>query len=159
MSTNGSQNQDNFPTNIRPVYAIADPAPAGGRTAVISTVSVNADGEITGIGFIDGGNYTGDADGIVNITFTSLLGGSGASLEIDLTNSNSLSTAYNAFSDFTLVGGSGYPDDNYLLNRNFSEWPSVNSFDRRAFIEILPGTTTIFNADYGTGVYREDDLD
>lgn len=162
MYTGYSLNANNYPvTGVYPIYAIADPAPAGGETAVIDYVYTNDDGEITGVSFDDGGDYTGDADGFVNITFTSLLGGSGATLQIELGDQTDLEDAYfeNGTAVRTLVGGTGYPDDNYRLNRIGYRGPSVNSSSREHNFYLYPGTITFNNQDYGTGVVRPDDLD
>ena len=166
MYTGARNNHDNFPVqNYRPVYGIAEAAPAGGNDAEISRVFTNGAGEIVDVNFNTGGNYTGDADGLVTITFTSLLGGSGATLVIDLTTgsgggglTSSASTAYNNGS-FTLTPGSGYPDNNNRLNRNGYEGPTFSSNQRETWTYVYPGTTTFINADYGTGVYRNDNLD
>lgn len=163
MYTGGGilQNNSNFPQfDVAPMYAIADPAPTGQTTAIISDVFTNDDGEITGVSFATGGNYAGDADGKVNITFTSLLGGSGASLLINLGDQTNLSSAYNqnGTATRTLVGGSGYPDDNYYMNRTGYRSPSLNSSSRENSFYLYPGTVTFNNPDYGTGVSRPDDL-
>lgn len=154
-------NYNNYPTNgVNPIYAIADPAPTGQTTAIISSVSTNADGEIVGINISNGGDYTGDADGKVNVTFTSLLGGSGATLEITLGDQTNLVNAYNenGTATKTLVGGSGYPDASYKLNRTSYRGPSINSQNRESNFRLYPGTITFNNVDYGTGVSRPDDL-
>ena len=163
MYTGGGilNNYNNYRTSgIFPIYAIADPAPTGQATAVISYVYTNADGEIVDIDFATGGDYTGDADGKVNVTFTSLLGGSGATLEITLGDQTNLNNAYNQNGTATInfVGGSGYPDDNYQLNRTGYRGPSINSQNRESSFRLYPGTITFNNVDYGTGVSRPDDL-
>lgn len=155
-------NYNNYPTyDVYPIYAIADAAPAGQQTAIIDRVYTNDDGEITGIAFDDAGNYAGDADGIVNVTFTSLLGGSGATLQINLGDQTNLQNAYNqnGTATRTLVGGTGYPDDNYRLNRTGYISPSVDNQSREHSFYLYPGTITFNNQDYGTGVYRPEDLD
>lgn len=163
MYTGGGilNNYNNYPVyGVNPIYAIADPAPTGQTTAVINYVYTNADGEIEDINFSTGGDYTGDADGKVNVTFTSLLGGSGATLEITLGDQTNLSSAYNENGTATinLVGGSGYPDDSYSLNRVNYRNPSLNSSNRENNFYLYPGTITFNNPDYGTGVSRPNDL-
>jgi hypothetical protein len=158
MYTGGAQNYNYFPSyDYQATYAIVEDAPAGQTTAVINQVYVNNDGEIIDISFSNYGNYSGDADGLVNVTFTSLTGGTGATLQIDLTNTSSLYTAYYINGDYTLNGGSGYSDD--YLNRNYYESPTINSQYRLMSFYVYPGTTTIQNADYGTGIYRESGLE
>jgi hypothetical protein len=162
MYSGYSLNSSNYPTyGVDPIYAIADAAPTGQTTAVIDYVYTNADGEITDIDFANGGNYTGDADGKVTITFTSLLGGSGATLEITLGDQTNLNSAYNGAGTATktLVGGTGYPDDNYSLNRTSYRGPTLNTQSREHSFYLYPGTITFNHQDYGTGVVRPDDLD
>lgn len=164
MYTGGAQNYNNFPSyTYSPVYAIVEDAPAGQTTAVVGDVYVNADGEITGVWFSNGGDYTGDADGLVNVTFTSLFGGSGATLQFDV-GASIYTSLYNIYywdsGNYTLVGGSGYPEDSYYLNRNYYESPSLYWNGSRTYgYTVYPGTTLNVNADYGTGIYREDNLD
>lgn len=162
MYTGYSLNASNYPDfDVAPMYAIAEAAPTGQTTAVIDYVYTNADGEIIDIDFANGGNYTGDADGKVNITFTSLLGGSGASLVITLGDQTNLSSAYNeaGTATKTLVGGTGYPDDNYYLNRLSYRGPSLSTQSREHSFYLYPGTITFNNQDYGTGIVRPDNLD
>lgn len=160
MYTGGAQNYNNFPSYAyESVYAIVEEAPETGTTAVVDYVYVNNDGEITGVSFSTYGNYADDADGLVTVTFTSLTGGSGATLTYDVTGTYS-NLQYIEWYDQamrTLDGGSGYSDD--YLNKNYYEGPSVSNSTRSQYVYVYPGTTTIQNADYGTGVYREDNLD
>ncbi|MEQ8303583.1 MAG: carboxypeptidase-like regulatory domain-containing protein [Cyclobacteriaceae bacterium] len=163
MYTSGGilKNNSNYPiTDVAPIYAIAEPAPNGQTTAEIDFVYTD-EGEITDIDFNTGGNYAGDADGKVSITFTSLLGGSGASLVITLGDQTNLSSAYNGngTASSVLVGGSGYPEQNYFLNRVGYRSPSLNSSNRTNSFYLYPGTITFNNPDYGTGVSRPDNLD
>lgn len=163
MYTSGGiqQNHNNFPVNdVVPIYAIAEPAPTGQTTAIIDFVYTD-DGEIVDIDFANGGNYAGDTDGKVNITFTSLLGGSGATLVINLGDQTNLSSAYNEIGTATsvLTGGSGYPEDNYFMNRLGYRAPSLNSSNRQTSFYLYPRTVTFNNPDYGTGVSRPDNLD
>lgn len=162
MYTGYSLNNSNYPvTGVYPMYAIAEPAPAGQETAIIDYVYTNDDGEIVDIDFDEGGDYSGDADGIVNITFTSLLGGSGATLQITLGDQTDLEDAYyeNGTATSTLVGGAGYPDDNYRLNRIGYRGPTLSTQSREHSFYLYPGTITFNNQDYGTGIVRPDDLD
>ncbi len=160
MYDGNRKNYNNFPDfDILPMYGLAEDAPSGGTNAVISAV-YTTDGVIDDLGFSNGGDYTGDADGLVTISFTSLLGGSGATLVVDL-DANGYTSVSGAFfnGDYTLTGGSGYPDTFYELNRNNYEGPTIDEQDREERIYVYPGTIYVFDADYGTGVSREDDLD
>ncbi|WP_422358978.1 hypothetical protein [Reichenbachiella sp.] len=152
-STDGNNNPYFYDSNVRSVYAIADSAPSGGTTATISDVYLNADGEVTGIGFSNGGDYTGDADGVVNVQIVSLDGGTGASIEINLGDQTNLSSAYSQFGTATrtITAGSGYPTDDYTLNKVDYRWPSFSNN-----IYIYAGDVRIVNGDYGTGVYRSE---
>jgi len=156
MYTGGRENYNNFPTNINPVYALAEDSP-NDDNAVIGYVYVNGDGEIYDVDFNDGGDYTGFASDSVDVQFTDITGaGSGALLRISVENYSNLSSAY-YWGQYRLVSGSGYANDD--LNYNSYESASMNSSDREMRLYVYPGTTTVANADYGTGIYREDDLD
>ena len=152
MSTDGEQYRS-IPSanNVRSLYAIVDAAPAAGTTAVITSVTVNSQGQITDVGFFSGGNYTGDADGKVNVTFTSLDGGSGATLQITLGNNSNAQSAYLGVGTGSkvLVGGSGYPTSNFSLNKTGTRTPSY-----RSNLYAQKGTVSIANGDFGTGIYR-----
>ncbi len=153
MSTDGSQ-YINIPSafNVRSLYAIVDAAPAAGTLAIINGVTVNSSGQITDVSFLTGGNYTGDADGKVNVTFTSLDGGSGATLQITLGNNSNVQNAYFGLgtgASKVLVGGSGYPTSNFSLNKISTRTPSA-----RTLLTVTKGTITVANGDYGTGIYR-----
>jgi hypothetical protein len=157
QSTNSSPTRffeggNQSPLDIRSLYAIAEPAPAGKTTAVISSVSVNANGEVTGISFSNGGDYTGDADSKVNVTITSLDGGSGASISIPLTGNTTTTSASVGYSNNspTIVPGSGYPTSNYSLNKTGLRYPSSPSTS----LNVNPGQFYTINADYGTGYSR-----
>lgn len=156
MYEGGRQNYSNYPTNIDAVYALAE---EGEETAVIYNVNVNSDGEISSVNFDDGGNYSGFAKDSVDVTFTDILGnGSGALLRISVETYSDLYSAYINGRYRWVSRGSGYSED-YDLNYNNYESPSINSSDRRTSLNVYPGTTSVLNADYGTGVYREHDLD
>lgn len=142
---------------VRAVYAIADDAPADGTTAVIDKVSIDSNGEVTGISFDEGGDYTGETDGVVDITITSLNGGSGASIRINLGDQTDLEDAYNESGTATMVltKGSGYsPDDNVSRNQSLNKIryrrPSFNASN----INVAPGGIYVINGDYGTGKSR-----
>jgi hypothetical protein len=137
----------NTPQKVRTVYAIADPAPSNGKTAVIDRVFVDNQGKIIDVNFNTGGNYP--ARGIINVAFTSLSGGTGATLQIDLTAAGT-ENAQTAFNNgfFTLTEGSGYPEE-FGLNRI-----SPRTSSKRANLCISPSSINIANADYGTGNYR-----
>ncbi len=151
QSTTGAQNRY-VRTDVPSVYATVETPPAGGTQAVIDYVDVNNDGEIVDIDFSNGGDYTGATGDEVTITFNSLMGGSGATLTIDITNFANLSSAF-ANGDYTLEGGSGYPTEYYI---NFDDYqsPSIST----SSIYAYPGKIYHRNGDYGTGVYRDEDL-
>lgn len=156
MYTGGAENYDNYPTNINPVYGLAEDSP-NDDNAVIGDVYVNSDGEITGVNINDGGDYTGFASDSVDVQFTDITGaGSGALLRFSVQNHQDLYWAY-YYNEYRLVPGSGYTD--YDVNYTSYASPSVNEIDRQMQITVYPGTTTVSNVDYGTGIYREDDLD
>lgn len=141
-------------SSVRSVYAIAETPPTGGTRAIISDVSVNSLGEVTGISFNDGGNYTGDADGKVNVEIFSLDGGSGASIQITLPSGvTSASTAYSTVANRAIVKGSGYPTSTFSLNKISTRNPSS-----RSGFYVAPGSINIANVDYGTGVARPKQL-
>lgn len=153
-NTSGATN-NNFGTNVRNVYAIADNAPEDGTTAIIRDVYINSEGEVTGVGFQNGGDYTGDADGVVNIKIISLVGGTGASIQINLGNQTNLSSAYSEFgtASRTLVPGSGYPERVNFENRSLNKISYRNpSFSTNIY--VAPNSIKIVNGDYGTGIAR-----
>ena len=138
--------------SVRTVYAIADAAPAGGSTAVVSRVFVDNQGRIVDVSIDRGSNYPGV--NTVTVTFTSLNGGSGATLIIDLAaagGTTSLRTAYNN-GFFTLTPGSGYPQEYSLNGIGFRQSGYRNTFC------VASGSVNIANADYGTGIYKPIDL-
>lgn len=145
---------NNVPTNVPSVYGVA-PNPQGNisddRKAIISGVSVNSKGEVIGLSFSDGGKYEGDLDKKVTVSIVSLVGGTGASVEFDLTNHSSLSAAYGA-GDYTLIKGSGYP--NYTLNRTGTRYASGNTG-----LYVSAGQVYVINGDYGSGVFRSDKIE
>ncbi len=160
------RNHNNYPVNeIWPIYAVADPAPDEIYTAVIDEVYSDYQGGINWLSFSYGGYYLGDPDEVVNIHFHSLATGSGATMQVFLTNYYNLRDAvFNG--DYSLVPGSGYPEadqegDSYLLNRTPYREPVPRTSDNRevSLGYLLPGSNTILNIDYGTGVYRLHDLD
>jgi len=155
MSPDTYYNED-FSTSVRSVWGIAEAAPAGGETAVINWIYTNEDGEVTGVDFDNGGDYTGDADGKVTINITSIDGGTGASIVIDLDGYTNLESAYYNSSDVVINAGSGYPyDDNYSLNKTGYRSPSYRSSEST----VRPGEEVVANADYGTGSYRGKSVD
>ena len=159
MFAGGSQNAANYPFNsIHTVYGIAGDAPSGQQTAIVSQVLVNNDEEISGVSFSEGGNYSGAATDSVDVTFTDITGaGSGALLRISVQNFNDLSDAY-FFGEYRFVSqGSGYSDE--FVNKTSYQSPTVDNPERKYYTNVRPGTTTIINVDYGTGIYRADNLD
>ena len=157
MYTGNVLNYDNFPRDIDPVYALAE---EGEETAVISRVYVDSDGEVYGVNFSDGGDYSDFAKDSVDVTFTDITGsGSGALLRISVETYSSLSSAYSNGRYRWVSQGSGYQDDSDELNFNAYEAPTVDQQNREASVSVHPGTVTVFNADYGTGVHRDEDLE
>jgi hypothetical protein len=155
--TSGGSTVTSITNQIRSVYAVAEAPPTGGTRAIIDEVYTNALGEVTGIDFNTGGNYTGDADGKVTVTITSLDGGSGASISIPLTGvttTGNASTAYNDNSP-TIVPGSGYPknSNNFTLNKVNLKDPSGTTS-----LYIYAGQFYYANMDFGTGVSRVKEL-
>ncbi|MEJ0055871.1 MAG: hypothetical protein WDN75_09610 [Bacteroidota bacterium] len=136
--------------SIKSVYAIVDAPPAAGTLATVSSITIT-NGSVTDIGFSSGGNYLGDADGKVNITITSIDGGTGASCVVTLGNQTSVSSAYAGIGTGSkiLAGGSGYPTSDFSLNKT-----STRTADARTSFTVLKGTITVANGDYGTGIYR-----
>ncbi|MBX9698837.1 MAG: hypothetical protein K2U26_02505, partial [Cyclobacteriaceae bacterium] len=151
VSANFTNNFGFSSNNVRSVFAVVDAPPATGTQAVVSTVFTDASGRVTGVSFSNGGNYTGDADGFVNIAITSLDGGSGASIRVALAGNSSVSTAYGTPANVTITAGSGYPanSNNFTLNKTGSVAASYQSYTY-----IQKGTVSIANGDYGTGVSR-----
>ena len=156
-STSYTGNPYFYSENVRSLYATVEAPPTDGVQAVINQVYTNSKGEVTGVNFSNGGDYSDDADGKVTVTIVSLDGGSGASLVVTLDGNSSVSTAYNADpANVALTAGSGYPknSDNYTLNKIDYRWPS----SRNSANNVLPGNEVVANADYGTGVYRPKDV-
>ncbi|HEY5822838.1 MAG TPA: carboxypeptidase-like regulatory domain-containing protein, partial [Cyclobacteriaceae bacterium] len=151
-STSFNGNYDFYEGNVRSLFAVVDAPPADGTQAIVSNVNTNSIGEITSVSFSNGGNYTGDADGKVNITITSLDGGTGGSIVVTLNGASSVSTAYATPANVVLTKGSGYPknSDNTTLNKITYRLPTSRSYAQN----VHPGDEVVANADYGTGVYR-----
>lgn len=153
-SDEGEVNQYFDYRGVRAVYAIADDAPADGTTAIIRRVYTNADGEVTGVQFSNGGNYAGESDGVVDINIFSLDGGSGAAIKINLGNQTNLSSAFSQFGTASRVitPGSGYPinSNNYTLNKTRYRSSSFNTSN----FSVLPGGIYVIDGDYGTGKSR-----
>lgn len=141
--------------SIRSVFATVEAPPAGGTQAIIDYVETDAQGGIVDIDFSTGGNYTGDADGKVTVTFVSLDGGTGASYVITLGSNSSVSNAYFGLGTGASVAktnGAGYPKNisgGFTLNKITTQTPSFNTS-----VSVLKGTITFANGYYGTGVYR-----
>jgi hypothetical protein len=143
--------------NVRSVYAIAEAPPTGGTRAIIDQVFINNKGEVSGLSFSTGGNYSGDTDGKVNVAIFSLDGGSNGAVTISLTGvftTTSASTGYNNNSPL-ITKGSGYPVGGHLsLNKTATRTPS----GRTALFTVSPSTINIANMDYGTGIARPKQL-
>ena len=158
MYLGGRQNYNNYPVNdIYAVYGIAQDAPAGQQTAIVSDVFVDDNQEVVGLNFDNGGDYSGAAADSIDVTFTDITGGgSGALLRISIQNFTNLASAY-FNNDYRYVShGSGYSDR--IFNETSYQSGTINSSERKYYTNVRPGTTTIINADYGTGSYRADDL-
>lgn len=118
--------QYNFsvPTDVPPVYGVADPAVDPANTAILWPL-VDSEGRIFDVSIFDGGDYTGDPDNKVKVDIRSLAGGSGATLEFDVSIHKDLITAY-VNNAFTMVPGSGYPTA-LSFNQVPASSPSYNS--------------------------------
>jgi hypothetical protein len=108
--------------------------------------------------FDNAGNYAGDADGKVNVVITSLDGGSGASIEFTL---NGASSLLDGAVTSVLTAGSGYPKNMFSANANHT----LNKVNIRTpagsgtgSITLFPGTVSISNVDFGSGVARPREL-
>jgi hypothetical protein len=136
---------------MRSLYATVEAPPAGGTLATIASVETNSLGEVTGVTFNTGGNYTGDADGKVNVTIVSLDGGSGASIQVALAGNASVLNAYSTIANRTIVKGAGYPANNvnFTLNKVDLRYPSAATS-----LSVSPSNIYYANGDYGTGVAR-----
>lgn len=155
-NTNGAQNVYFYEGDVRSLFAVAEAPPTGGVQAIISSVFTDATGKVTGVSFSNGGNYSGDADGKVNITITSLDGGTGASMVVTLNGNTSVAAAAGTPANVVLVSGSGYPinSDNYTLNKIDYRWPNYTDE-----VYVSKGQIVIANADFGTGVNRPKNVD
>jgi hypothetical protein len=151
-------NFDFFQGNVRSIYAVVDAPPIGGTLAVVNSVSINNLGQIIGVNVSNGGNYTGDADGKVRISITSLDGGSGGFIDLTLGNQTDIISAYNQFGTATrsITPGSGYPVDDFTLNKISRRFPSPGFSPT---VSLSKGRVVIYNADYGTGVSHPKQVD
>lgn len=131
-----------------PAIVATVPAPANGKRAVLEVFGVNSDGEITNIDVdIAGAGYTGAQ---VPVTIISLFGGSGADVVVPVNPDGTLS-----FFDVINDGGSGYPDFQYA-NRSGKNHPKGFEF---FVISVQSGEIRVINVDYGTGTYRDKDIE
>jgi hypothetical protein len=133
--------------DVDPVYATV-PAPSGeGERAVISDVAVNSSGEIIDVSFSNSGSgYTADS---VDVTVTSLFEGSGANIKVGVSGGSLYS--YNVA---VKSGGSGYP--------TFSDANRVNGFPPSLYDhynELKSGEIRVIEGHYGTGTYREQEIE
>ena len=161
-NTNANRNHSNYPIeSVRPYYALAEPAKDPAQTAIVSSVWTDGNGHVMGLNFSDGGSYYDDEDGIVRVNVFALGEGSGAYFDfyIDYEMGN-LSDIF-MYGNYVMKGGSGYPDDEYFFNRMGYRSPTPTTSDSREKYlgNIMPGSTTIVNIDYGTGTYRLYDYD
>ncbi len=124
------------------------PAPIGGKRAILEVFGVNSSGEITDIDVdIVGSGYTGTE---VPVTIISLFGGSGADVVVPVNPDGTLS-----FFDVINNGGSGYP---YFRYANRPDEGEPNGF--QFFLNnVQSGEIRVINVDYGTGTYRDKDIE
>ena len=161
-NTSSNRNHNNYPVeSVIPYYAIAEPAPKPENTAIISSVYTDGQGQIAGLNFSYGGDYSGDADNRVRVNVISMGQGQGAYFDFVIgPEFTSLQDIY-FYGNYVLQPGSGYPDEEYYYNRIPYRAPTPQTGDAREKYlgNIVPGSTTIVNIDYGTGVYRLYDYD
>ena len=125
-----------------PALVATVPAPANGQRAVIIDVDTFGDGVITNIDIDDtGSGYTGSE---VNVTITSLFGGTGADIVIPVVGAD----GELAFSENINNGGTGYPT---FSDANRAQQAGPN-FD--FFVEVQTAEILTVNGDYGTGTFR-----
>ncbi len=149
--------------DVRSMYALADPPPSGGTRALVSGVTTNPSGEITFLAFASGGDYTGDADGIVRIEIVGLLGGSGGILDIPLGGETNLIAAYNAAlagGQISFPVGSGYTPNSTGTNDDLNliaEAPGSEAtlFGNFISLQLFRGAVVYQDMYYGTGISRE----
>jgi hypothetical protein len=141
-----------IPSVSRHVFAVIetpnDPAVATKSQAVVGGVTVDASGKVTGFWLLESGAGYKDP---VKIELKSLLGGTGATLEVkaNLLNNGSLG------SPTVTAPGSGYPNPNTIPNANMS--------GRESAVGIAPqgvksGDIKVLNMYYGTGSSRAKDI-
>lgn len=130
------------------VYATV-PAPSGdGERAVISNVDINNNGEVWDIDFSDNGSgYTADS---VDVTVASLFEGSGAEIRIGVSG-GSLDDVDARY----ISVGSGYPTFNNA-NREGGQSPD---FEDNELYELKSGEIRVVYGHYGTGTYREQEIE
>ncbi|MCD4834505.1 MAG: hypothetical protein K8R31_11965 [Bacteroidales bacterium] len=131
---------------VRSVYAVVDNSATHDETAIIYNVDVNSDGEVYDIDFSDNGS--GYTDISVDVNIVSLFGGSGAVISVDV------SGGYLYDWDVNITdGGSGYPTFDYA-NQASIDSPYLPSY----VYNLKSGEIRIVNGDYGTGVYRDEEI-
>ena len=139
------------PSGVPAVYGIADKPSGDGETAYIKLhAGIYPADTLNKSAIIELEGGSGYADGTtVNIEIHSLFGGSGADLEATISG-NSLS-----FGDITIKdGGSGYPGFAFA-NQVSSQAPSFNF----SISNLKSGEIRAIKGDYGTGTYREQDIE
>ena len=161
-NTSANRNHNNYPVeSVVPYYAIAEPAPDPAETAIVGAVYTDNDGHVTGLGFNYGGNYRNDADGKVRVDVYALGKGSGAYFEFSIDVEFSNLSDILMYGKYVMDGGFDYPNEEYYFNRMQYRAPTPTTSDSREKYlgNIMPGSTTIVNIDYGTGTYRLYDYD
>jgi hypothetical protein len=132
------------------VYAVVEaPNNASATTktqAVVGGVEVDATGKITGVWMSERGAGYVDP---VKIEVKSLLGGTGATLEVKV---NTFSTTGSLNTPLVTAGGSGYPAvDDANVARREAPGSLTPQF-------VKSGDIKVINVDYGTGTSRAKDI-
>ena len=171
IAKNGNKGDADFPatipsianisTTFNPVGSALDipsvpsivataPAPAaGGTAAIIYNVDVNSDGEIYDLDWDDSGSgYTQPEGTEVQITITSLFGGSGADIVTHVDESDTDLYTSETIND----GGTGYPSFDEA-NRTGQINPSFTNY-----VDIQTGEIRLINGHYGTGTIRAEEI-
>ncbi|UII33960.1 hypothetical protein LVD17_09045 [Fulvivirga ulvae] len=131
------------------IFATAPAPAAGGTAAIIYNVDVNSDGEIYDLDWDDSGSgYTQSEGTEVQITITSLFGGSGADIVTYVDESDTDLYTSETIND----GGTGYPSFDEA-NRTGRINPSFTNY-----VDIQTGEIRLVNGHYGTGTIRAEEI-
>lgn len=135
--------------NVPSIVATAPAPAAGGSPAIIYNVDVNSDGEIYDLDWdYSGSGYTQAEGTEVQITITSLFGGSGA----NITTTVDASDEDLYISELINDSGTGYPSFDEA-NRTSEISPSFTSY-----VDIQTGEIRLINGHYGTGTIRAEEI-